>query len=92
VGKALITGSIIIGVCLVVALFIVVVYRLIQGPSVRRAKVRQYRRGFELADTIIGKISSETVEWKEIDSVLASQVQEHLKEYYRKIKEMQREW
>lgn len=91
-GKALITGSIIIGVCLVVALFIVVVYRLIQGPSVRRAKVRQYRRGFELADTIIGKISSETVEWKEIDSVLASQVQEHLKEYYRKIKEMQREW
>lgn len=91
-GKALVTGSIIIGVCLVVALFIVVVYRLVQGPTVRRAKVRQYRRGFELAESTIGKISDETVEWSAIDSVLANQVQQHLKEYYRKIKEMQREW
>lgn len=91
-GRAiLVMGIVICGTAVLIAL-IVVGYRLVKGPGVRRARLNEVQWRERVARDAILEIHAAADEWHDVDSVLATEVRRVVKRYENELRRTGTEW
>lgn len=83
--KALVICAVILALAIVVGIIIVVVSRQLNGPAKNR-ELRQLREELSRAENTLLSIRDAADTWKDVDSVLATEVRQRYDRYYKTIR------
>jgi hypothetical protein len=90
VGRALVIAAIVIGAALVLAFIIWAGQRAIQAPQVRRRALSNVRAHLANANGTVELMLNAADNWKDVDSVLATEIRRCYQEYRKKKEELEK--
>lgn len=80
-GKAIVIAAIILAVALVIAVVVVVAKRAYEAPVIRRRELARLAQRATVNEVALEEIELAADNWKDVDSVLATEIRTILREH-----------